>query len=217
MTGSPEAEFDLVRIDAASYRRTPWKNGGGVTIDIADAYRPGAQPGGWAGMIWRFGRTRIELPAPFSDLTGNDRVLAVVGGRGLVLRVADGRALDVREPFRPVHFPGEWDIRSELDEGPVDVLNLIGDRRALELDLRFAARAESLAIRPGETVVYAPLDDVVVRIDGERLAIRSGDAVRLRTGRATGLEAENGLVAVAQITHTIPIAASGNGMANDPP
>jgi environmental stress-induced protein Ves len=53
-----------IRLGPADYRRTPWKNGGGVTIDIAGAFAPGAEPGGWSGMIWRLGRTRIEHP-PF--------------------------------------------------------------------------------------------------------------------------------------------------------
>ena len=29
----------ITRLDPATYRRTPWKNGGGVAVDIADAYR----------------------------------------------------------------------------------------------------------------------------------------------------------------------------------
>jgi environmental stress-induced protein Ves len=50
-----------IRLDPQSYRRTPWKNGGGVTVDIADATRRG-RAGRWSGMLWRFGRTRIVAP-----------------------------------------------------------------------------------------------------------------------------------------------------------
>ena len=31
----------ITRLDPKTYRRTPWKNGGGVTVDIADAYAAG--------------------------------------------------------------------------------------------------------------------------------------------------------------------------------
>src|ERR671933_848267 len=95
-------------LDPACYRRTPWKNGGGVTVDIAADYAPGAEPGGWTGMVWRFGRTRIQRPG------GHD-------------------PLDVREPFQPVSFPGEWAIESALEDGPVEVLNLMADRNAVEV------------------------------------------------------------------------------------
>ena len=75
----------IMRLDPKAYRRTPWKNGGGVTIDIADDYASGVTSGSWSGMLWRFGRTRIETPGPFSDLSGFDRILTVIGGRGLTL------------------------------------------------------------------------------------------------------------------------------------
>jgi uncharacterized protein len=35
------------RLDPANYRRTPWKSGGGVTIDIAGGYRLGAASSDW--------------------------------------------------------------------------------------------------------------------------------------------------------------------------
>ena len=52
----------------------------------------------------------------------------MIGGRGLVLDIEGGAALDVREPFRPVRFRGEDRITSRLEAGPVEVLNLIADR-----------------------------------------------------------------------------------------
>ena len=58
----------LTTIDPAAFRHTPWKNGGGVTIDIAESMLPGFAPGSWEGMVWRFGRTAIVTPGPFSDL-----------------------------------------------------------------------------------------------------------------------------------------------------
>ena len=188
----------VMRIDASGYRRTPWKNGGGVTIDIADEYRPGAEPGGWAGMVWRLGRTRIEVPAPFSDLSGNDRLLAVIGGRGLVLRRPDGTCLDVREPFRPVAFPGEWEIRSELNEGPVEVLNLMGARDRVRLDLRLVGAGEACPLCT-TSIVFAPAGHAGLSLAGDALALADGDALRLSGRGDLGLQVESGIVAVAGI------------------
>ena len=58
----------LTRLDSARYRRSPWKNGGGVTVDIAGASVPGGAPGAWEGVIWRFGQTRIEPRCRFKLL-----------------------------------------------------------------------------------------------------------------------------------------------------
>jgi environmental stress-induced protein Ves len=196
--------MELTRVRAASYRRTPWKNGGGVTIDIADEYAPGAEPGGWAGMIWRFGRTRIERSGPFSDLSGNDRILAVVAGTGLVLRPEGQPPLDVREPFRPVRFPGEWAIESELEEGPVEVLNLIGARAKVAIDLTFVAAGGRVPLGSGVWVLYAPVGEAELRLEDQRLAIPSDDAVVLRDSALEDGLVLNGRVALARIRAKMP-------------
>jgi len=185
-------------LDPAGYRRTPWKNGGGVTIDIAGEHRPGTDPAGWDGMIWRFGRTRIERPGPFSDLSGNDRILAVVEGSGLVLH-PDGQApLDVRAPFAPVRFPGEWKIASELTEGPVGVINLIADRTRCAIDLAFP-RAGARAAVSGTRCIVLALDDAILDIGARRTPLRRDFA--LSFARDTGVEfvLQSGRVAVASI------------------
>src|SRR5882757_9155297 len=140
--------FFITRLDPASYRRTPWKNGGGITIDIAEAYREGVAPGGWEGMVWRFGRTAITTPGPFSDLSGCDRVQAVVAGQGLVL-VAPDHEIDVRRPFVPVRFAGETPIVSRLEAGAVEVVNLIGDRSIVRIDLSVLEAGETRRLGPG--------------------------------------------------------------------
>src|SRR5581483_3153358 len=114
----------ITTLDPAGYRKTPWKNGGGVTVDIAEQ-----------GDAWRFGRTPITTPGPFSDYTGFDRAQVLVAGRGLVLQTPDGE-IDVRAPFMPVAFAGETPIVSCLEAGPVEVVNLIGNRATVRIDLQ---------------------------------------------------------------------------------
>jgi environmental stress-induced protein Ves len=189
----------LVRLDPARYRRTPWKNGGGITVDIADRYHPGAEPGGWTGLVWRLGRTRIELPAPFSDLPGIDRILTVISGRGLVLRSETGAVVDARQPLHPVRFPGEWPIRSEIEAGPVEVLNLMADRSAVRIDVRIVQRPEQLALPPAELVFYAPGAAAALRLDGVALDLPEGAAIQLRTETVTQVDWVSGLIAIAII------------------
>jgi hypothetical protein len=185
-----------MRIDPASYRRTPWKNGGGVAVDIADAYRAGASSGDWNAMLWRLGRTEIIAEGPFSDLSGYDRILTVIGGRGLVLQIEGGAALDAREPFRPVRFRGEDRITSRLEAGPVAVLNLIADRRhAIDVAVLSAGDAP----RPGAAIniVYAAADSTVV-LSGEEFRLANDEA--LRVDRSEELRVESGRVVLATIS-----------------
>ncbi|MGE0154698.1 MAG: HutD family protein [Reyranellaceae bacterium] len=193
------AEF----LDPAGYRRVPWKNGGGVTTDIAAEYAPGAEPGGWQGMIWRLSRTRIEKPGPFSDLPGCDRLLAVTEGAGLVLHPQGRPALDVRTPFRPVRFAGEWAIDSELTQGPVGVLNLLADRTRIAIDLSFVAASAATSLPPARAILLA-LAPTRLRLDDRPVSIASDGAIRL-TGPGA-LAVDQGLVAVAVLAAAAPAA-----------
>ena len=189
----------LIHLDSASYRRAPWKNGGGVTVDIAGAYAPGAVSGDWGGTIWRFGRTWIERPGPFSDLSGFDRLLAVVGGHGLVLHPDEAPSLDVRARFHPVRFPGEWRIKSELEGGPVGVVNLMADRRRAAIDLRFAIRPGQLAFGPGTLVLHAAAGAAAFGIAGRSIELAADDALQVETDTPIALTHYAGVIAAASI------------------
>lgn len=188
------------RLQAASFRRLPWKNGGGVTIDIAGAFRPGADPEDWSQMIWRLGRTWIETPAPFSDLSGYDRLLVVIEGRGLLLHGEDGRRIDATEPLRPVAFPGDWALRSELAAGPVEVVNLFGDRHVVAVKLDILEGAGTLAAQRGTVVLYAPGEAAGVLVDRESADIPAGDALQVEIAQEVGITVTRGLVIAASVT-----------------
>ena len=188
----------LTLLDPAHYRRTPWKNGGGFTIDIAGAYRPGAAPGDWDGMRWRFGRTRIERPGPFSDLAGFDRILAVIEGEGLVLHPRGRPPLDVRTPFRPVRFAGEWAIEIELTAGPVAVLNLIADRKHYTIDLAFHGAGPDTILSPGHVIAYAP-GGATLAVEDREVALAPDAALAFDTDRAVRLRVVHGRVAIASL------------------
>jgi len=184
-------------LDPITYRHVPWKNGGGVTTDIAGEYRAGAQPGGWDGMIWRLSRTRIEAPGPFSDLPGCDRLLAVIDGSGLVLHPKGRPPLDVRKPFQAVRFAGEWPIDSELTEGPVGVLNLLADRTKVAIDLSFVA-APGQATLPAAHSILLALTPARARLDSETVSIGRNGAISV--AGAGEVTIDDGLVAIATLT-----------------
>lgn len=190
-------------LDPATYRHVPWKNGGGVTTDIAAEYAPGAEPGGWNGMIWRLSRTRIETPGPFSDLPGYDRLLAVIDGSGLVLHPKGRPPLDVRARFRPVRFAGEWPIDSELTQGAVGVLNLLGDRSKIGIELSFVAASSEATLSPAPSILLA-LSSTRLRLDHQAVSIARDSAIRI-IGPGT-LAVDDGLLAVATLRTAVPPA-----------
>ena len=182
----------IERLDPSDYRHTPWKNGGGVTVDIVLVTDKD-------GEIWRFGRTPIVAPGPFSDYSGFDRVQVLVAGSGLVLKTPDGE-IDVRQPFRPVRFAGETPIVSWLEAGPVEVVNLIGNRAKVRIDLKVLDEGRSLRFGSGTHIVYNPVGESALDVDGTRHVLAGDHGLRFDTTSATALAGRGGCLLVASIT-----------------
>ncbi|HEX2553027.1 MAG TPA: HutD family protein [Microvirga sp.] len=195
----PNSRIAVRHLDPASYRRVPWKNGGGITVDIAGVFPTESEAASWAGMTWRLGRTRIERPAPFSDLSGLDRILAVIEGRGLRLRPAGEPVIDAREPMRPVRFPGEWAIESELEAGPVGVLNLMGNRARAAIDLVFLSGPDIRTISADTAVLYAPTGPAEVVLNGEAFTLPPDGALQADGVSSMRVETRSGQVALATV------------------
>lgn len=198
MTKPPLTMPTLIPLPPESFRSKPWKNGGGVTLDIADACRPGADPAGWEGMIWRLGRTSIVHPGPFSDLTGYERLQAVIVGSGLVLDGTDGE-IDLRQPFRPVRYDGSLPLVSRLENGPVEVLNLMVDRALCAADMVVPVAGQDMALSGGIHILYAPDAAVIGRCGPEAFTVPAGHALRIDAEADVVLTVEAGQALLATI------------------
>jgi uncharacterized protein len=188
----------ITTLDPAGYRHMPWKNGGGVTIDIAVSMLPGFAPGGWEGIVWRFSRTAIVTPGPFSDLSGFDRQLMLVSGQGLMLETPVGE-IDVRQPFMPVRFAGETSIVSRLEAGPVEVVNLIGDRSRVSIDLSCLSGGATDSYPAGVRIIYAATSSCELSINGKPCEIVAGHAMRIDAGERFTVASRLGTATVAGI------------------
>jgi uncharacterized protein len=178
-------------LDPSQYVTTPWRNGGGVTVDIAVVTDS-------SGELWRFGRTPIVAPGPFSDYTGFDRVQVLVAGSGLVLKTPSGE-INLREPFRPVRFAGETPVVTRLEAGPVEVVNLIGNRARVRIDLKILDSGRTLRLGPGTHVVYNPLGNSALDVDGARHVLAVDHALRIEATGSTVLAGKRGCLLVASI------------------
>jgi environmental stress-induced protein Ves len=200
--------MSITLLSPAGYRRFPWKNGGGVTVDIAAERLDGYPEGGWQGLVWRFGRTTIPAPGPFSDLAGFDRCQVVIGGAGLVLVTPDGE-IDLRQPFGPVRYRGEVPITSRLEQGPVEVVNLIADRSRVAIDLAVLQAGDSLAVLPGCHVLHAPTTPAALLLGPQAglfggtealaIALAPDHAAQITLAGAADLRCEAGPCLVASI------------------
>jgi environmental stress-induced protein Ves len=101
----------------------PWKNGQGVTWEIA-IDPPGS---GLDDFRWRVSRARIEAEGPFSSFPGCERWITCVEGAGFALHFEGGVELAV-PPFVPVRFAGDRPVLCRLAGGPCTDINVIARR-----------------------------------------------------------------------------------------
>ncbi len=180
------------------YTRSPWKNGGGIFTDIADAHREGSPARDWDSLLWRFAATPIVAPGPFSHMPGIDRLQMVVGGRGLVLK-SPTQDFDEREPFTTVRFTGEMEIVTALEAGPVEVVNLMARRGAAEIELDAIKQPGERMLPAGTHLVYAARGECRIRLGAEDFAISHENTLKVDLAEASKLALVSGLIVLGSI------------------
>ncbi|EIG61478.1 MULTISPECIES: HutD family protein [unclassified Bradyrhizobium] len=185
-------------LKSEDYARSPWKNGGGIFTDIADAHRADSSVRDWDSLLWRFASTPIVAAGPFSHMPGIDRLQMVVGGRGLVLK-SPTQEFDEREPFTTVRFTGELEIVTELQEGPVEVVNLMGRRGAVALELEALRAPGDRRLPAGTHLIYAAHGDCDIRLDGTDFAISHENTLKVELTGASALALVSGLAVLGSI------------------
>ncbi len=110
-------------IPQSEFKEGRWRNGQGVSWEIASHQEEGA-----ADFSWRFAKARIDNDVPFSIYPGMDRIFMMLEGGGMDLEFADGKTLHVHEKFVPHEFSCDVPLVCKLRGGPSMDLNLFAAR-----------------------------------------------------------------------------------------
>jgi environmental stress-induced protein Ves len=163
----------VTALGPSDYKRMPWKNGGGSTLELLQD----ALPEG--GFNWRLSIADVASAGPFSTFAGIDRQIMLVNGNGMVLSFGqEAPPVVLSKPLKPHGFKGEWATDCRLIDGVIQDFNVMV-RRAwgtaavngfdLVKDQRF-----TLAVAP--LVILHLLSGVV---DAAGTNMRDGDTLRL--------------------------------------
>lgn len=168
----------------ADYRRMPWKNGGGETIEIAVA----PEGAGLDDFAWRLSMAKVERDGPFSVFPGVDRTLCILEGEGVRLAV-DGRApVELTRGSAPYSFAGDIAAGAALVAGPILDFNIMTRRerlthRVVSLDGPAEIRIGQAAVA---VLVYCHSGGVLVGASDDETALEHEETL-LATGGAAGL------------------------------
>lgn len=147
----PTPRLQIVR--KASFKATPWKNGGGITHEALRVPQSGDP------FRWRVSVAHIDASGPFSEFAGYNRKMALLQGAGVELRFADGMSRRLRNVGDLVEFDGAVPVHCELLGGPCVDLNLMVDKSDAAT-ARVERFIESVAVKASrtETLLIMPVD-----------------------------------------------------------
>ena len=151
----------------------PWKNGGGVTMEIF-----ASPPSG--DFAWRVSIATVNADGPFSIFAGYERHIMTLSGEGMVLDI-EGRGKFNLEPLKPFSFSGDAQVHGSLLQGPAQDFNLmvrrdfgsgtlrvteckVGDKLGSEKSVRLAyvlqgeCKAEGYHLEPNTSFVLGTGD-----------------------------------------------------------
>jgi environmental stress-induced protein Ves len=103
---------------------TPWKNGGGITRELA-CYPAGAS---MSDFIWRVSIADVGQSGPFSSFPGIERIITLLDGDGMQLQFENGARHDLTTTLVPYAFRGEDALHAQLAGSPSRDFNLMWRR-----------------------------------------------------------------------------------------
>jgi environmental stress-induced protein Ves len=145
---------------AADRAAMPWKNGGGITHEIA----VGPPKADLSHFDWRVSMATIERGGPFSTFPGVDRSLSVLEG-ALVLTIEGERLVQLDAASAPLAFPGDVSAIAGTPERPVRDLNVMTRRGAVDTEVTRLRRLDHHAAMAADTtLVISRAPDLGLRV-----------------------------------------------------
>jgi environmental stress-induced protein Ves len=107
-------------------KAVPWKNGLGITREIA------VEPAGASmdDFFWRVSIADVDTASPFSRFPGIDRTIVLLQGDGFTMTLDGERKHALTTPCQPFAFPGEAQVGVTLAGGATRDFNLMVRRGA---------------------------------------------------------------------------------------
>ncbi|MDW5375782.1 HutD family protein [Halomonas sp. HP20-15] len=146
---APRPSMDLPdTLRFAELEPVAWRNGGGVTRELARGPAHEAGPG------WRVSLAELERAGPFSAFAGLARHFTVIGAHPVTLMLA-GRRVELA-PLESLAFAGDAAVDCLLPDGPSRALNLMYNPRHWRADVAWLDPGVALTRDPGcETLLLA--------------------------------------------------------------
>jgi environmental stress-induced protein Ves len=163
---------------AENHRRMPWKNGGGVTTEIA-VFPEGA---GLDEFGWRISMAQVASDGPFSSFPGVDRTLAILEGEGIALDIEGRPPVTLTRSSQPLAFPADRPTSARLVAGPVVDFNVMTRRGRFEHCVERLAPGSIVERDAQNIAIFAAVGTATVSLQGARTVLAAHDAAVINGG-----------------------------------
>lgn len=168
---------------AHDYRRMAWKNGGGITTEIA------RRDSDADAFDWRVSIAEIAQDGDFSIFPDVDRELMLLDGGGVELTIGSDEPVALTRRYQKHAFPGEAPVSCHLLDGPTRDFNLMvrRGRHTAELLARPIVGAQLLFPAAGTTwLVYVANGHVVANDRTDMPRIEAGETLLIEFTQSGG-------------------------------
>ena len=189
----------ITPISRSNFVKGTWRNGRGVSWDIASDQAFGAERFGW-----RFALAEIAASGPFSHYPSVDRVFTLVEGDGVDLEFNGGKALAVHQRHVPHGFPCDVPTHCTLRGDRALALNLFIQRGEWRADVEIVDVKGTLSLPVGFLLVFVLQGSVTIG----NMVLEQGDAARIQGSghcEASSRQAKLYLASLGPCGATLPV------------
>ncbi len=165
-----------ILLPTASRIASPWKNGGGVTSEVA-VFPAGAT---MDDFLWRVSIAEVAEAGAFSRFPMVDRVLAVLEGSLSLSLAGEDAPVQLSSATGAHAFPGDVDAQGTPLDGPVRDLNVMVRRGAWQATTEVLRPSTPMRVDDlPRCVLVVAMGEARAEYRGETFALNWLDALRI--------------------------------------
>lgn len=170
----------IQKLTAQDYKKMPWKNGQGFTLELARSHGEGLE-----NFDWRVSIADVKSAGSFSFFPNKQRIIGVLEGTGIVLQIDKNPPVSLLQ--KQFHaFNGESDVYAELINEAIRDFNLIYNPEKYSARLQWVS-CESVSswISNGNCVLIFNLQGKLeLQVDGQRSVLNDFETLLIEKAGA---------------------------------
>lgn len=165
----------IERLKLENYQKMPWKNGLGSTFEIARN-----KPIQDDDFTWRISMADVDQDGEFSNFKGKQRIISVLSGNGVRLKLDDNTQVDVLEKDL-FAYSGAQHVFCQLLGTAIRDLNLIYNADAVSPRMQWIKGSDvQIFVSTADIIIlFNLIDNFVIDVDQEKYYLHKYESLKI--------------------------------------